>query len=160
MQKECTKCKLKKELSEFYANNRSTDKKAWYCKRCHEICCAEWRKNNREKTQIYSKKWLEDDGNYAKKLSFNTKSRIMRRNIDGFHSQDEWELLKRQYHYTCPACCEQEPDIKLGKDHIIPISMGGTNYIDNIQPLCMMCNSKKHTHITKYEPTHAEQKRN
>lgn len=32
----------------------------------------------------------------------------------------------------------------LTPDHVVPLSRGGTNYIDNIQPLCGPCNSQKH----------------
>ena len=74
-----------------------------------------------------------------------------KRGAEGSHSFGEWELLKKQYGYICPSCRKQEPDIKLTEDHIIPISKGGSDYIENIQPLCMPCNHKKHTKIIKYE---------
>jgi hypothetical protein len=72
------------------------------------------------------------------------------RNAEGSHTQGEWELLKIQYGFTCPCCKQQEPTIKLTEDHIIPLSKGGSNFIENIQPLCLRCNVKKFTKIIKY----------
>lgn len=80
-------------------------------------------------------------------------SRIRRernRNAEGSHTQGEWELLKKQYGYVCPCCKQGEPIIKLTEDHIIPLSKGGSNFIENIQPLCLRCNTKKFTKIIKY----------
>ncbi len=69
----------------------------------------------------------------------------------GSHSIHDWETLKAQYNWTCLFCKQQEPDIKLTKDHIIPVSKGGSNNIENIQPLCMPCNSRKHIKIILIE---------
>ena len=63
--------------------------------------------------------------------------------VGGFFTIGEWELLKKQYNFTCPHCKKIEPDIKLTIDHIIPVCRGGSNNIENIQPLCGSCNSKK-----------------
>ena len=77
-----------------------------------------------------------------------------KRDAEGSHTYGEWELLKKQYGYVCPCCGEKEPfnqRVKyLTQDHIIPLSKGGSDYIENIQPLCMHCNLTKHTKIIKY----------
>ena len=41
-------------------------------------------------------------------------------------------------------CCQECGDIKtLGIDHIIPLSKGGEDHLDNLRWLCRRCNSKK-----------------
>lgn len=72
-------------------------------------------------------------------------------NNGGFHSKGEWETLKSQYNWTCPSCLRAEPEVNLTKDHIIPLLKGGSDNIENIQPLCRSCNCKKHTLEIRYE---------
>jgi len=75
--------------------------------------------------------------------------KLLRQN-NNLHTYGEWEILKKQYDFTCPSCKKQEPEIKLTEDHIIPLSKGGSDSIENIQPLCGHCNAVKHTKIIKF----------
>jgi 5-methylcytosine-specific restriction endonuclease McrA len=45
-------------------------------------------------------------------------------------------------------CCKQEKPLTI--DHVVPLSLGGSNSIDNLQPLCHQCNSRKGTRIIDY----------
>lgn len=45
-------------------------------------------------------------------------------------------------------CCGDEENISL--DHIIPIFHSGKNELDNLQPLCRSCNSRKGTKTIDY----------
>lgn len=45
-------------------------------------------------------------------------------------------------------CCGNEENMSL--DHVIPVIKGGENNVDNLQPLCKSCNSKKGTKIIDY----------
>lgn len=66
------------------------------------------------------------------------------KNAEGSHTLEEWESLKKKYHQHCAYCNKKR---FLTRDHIIPISKGGTNHIWNIQPFCRPCNSRKFNHI-------------
>lgn len=76
--------------------------------------------------------------------------RNLERNVEGSHTQGEWDILKIQYGFRCPACLEKESNIALTEDHIVPLSKGGSDFIENIQPLCMPCNRKKYTKTIRY----------
>jgi len=82
--------------------------------------------------------WSKNKRNRSKRAAF------------GSHTFGEWEILKTQYNFTCPSCGLKEPKIKLTEDHIVALSRGGSNNIENIQPLCGRCNSSKQTRIIQY----------
>lgn len=94
-------------------------------------------------------KWKQPPRAY--KNIYARRYKLRKKSIVGSHTFAEWELLKKQYGYTCPCCHRPEPEIKLTADHIIPITKGGSDFIENIQPLCQSCNSRKNTKIIKYE---------
>jgi len=47
--------------------------------------------------------------------------------------------------YRCVECGATNKDTKLEADHILPVSKGGMNHLDNLQTLCITCNRTKHT---------------
>ena len=68
----------------------------------------------------------------------------------GFYTEGEWYELKRKFNNQCICCSKSEPIISLTVDHVIPLSVGGKNTIDNIQPLCKSCNSRKFVKTIDY----------
>lgn len=60
------------------------------------------------------------------------------------HTLTEWRALCDRYQHRC-LCCKKAgtPGNPITKDHVIPQSKGGVDTIDNIQPLCKSCNSRK-----------------
>lgn len=59
------------------------------------------------------------------------------------HSKEQWLEMVSFFNYTC---CNCESEVIGGiptKDHIYPVSIGGTDSIRNIQPLCRQCNTSK-----------------
>jgi len=108
-------------------------------------------KRYKEKRRDDYKKWHKNWRiKNPKKLSFwSGQHQTRKKNAIGSYTFREWELLKKQYSYTCPRCGKKEPEIKLSQDHIKSLNKGGTNYINNIQPLCLRCNSFKNDRFTK-----------
>lgn len=56
------------------------------------------------------------------------------------------QRIKKRDGFTCKQCgasIQQEPNLLLEIDHIIPVSKGGLTTEDNLQTLCWRCNRKK-----------------
>jgi 5-methylcytosine-specific restriction endonuclease McrA len=68
----------------------------------------------------------------------------------GEFTPQQWLMLKAKYSFSCLCCGRREPDIQLTVDHVIPLVKGGSNNIENIQPLCISCNSKKYDKTIDY----------
>jgi 5-methylcytosine-specific restriction endonuclease McrA len=58
----------------------------------------------------------------------------------GTHTKEEWDEMIVFFDGHCVKCGSQENIIK---DHIKPIYQGGSDGINNLQPLCRTCNSAK-----------------
>jgi len=81
---------------------------------------------------------------------YKNRRRVKLKGASGSHTVEQWQHLKAAFNFTCPACQRKEPDIRLTRDHKIPLHLGGTDEISNIQPLCISCNSKKRLRLITY----------
>jgi 5-methylcytosine-specific restriction endonuclease McrA len=63
----------------------------------------------------------------------------------GMHTEGQWRAVLEGMEYCCALC--GRGDVPMTKDHIVPVSKGGSNDISNIQPLCKPCNSGKRDRI-------------
>lgn len=53
------------------------------------------------------------------------------------------EYVYQRNHHQCQSCGKTKSETNLTIDHIIPLALGGSNDISNLQTLCLSCNSKK-----------------
>ena len=58
----------------------------------------------------------------------------------GWFTKQEWSNLLAKYNYRCVRCGSKR---HIAADHVVPVLLGGSSNIDNIQPLCRKCNSSK-----------------
>ncbi len=114
---------------------------------------------NKEKIYLRVKKWVLDNPEKARISGRNrsNRRRAVKIKAIGSHTEQEWQQKKKDYNYSCAYCGIQEKDLKkkyklkyqqiLHKDHFFPLTKNGTDYIDNIRPACVSCNTGKNNKI-------------
>jgi 5-methylcytosine-specific restriction endonuclease McrA len=110
------------------------------CKSCKNLQIKEWALRNPEKTRAQKDRWKRL--NYDKYLQSKRDDQRRRKYAlkSGKIDVADWQAMLEQFNYSCAYCGSSED---ITQDHIIPLSKGGANVIENIQPLCRTCNSRK-----------------
>lgn len=65
----------------------------------------------------------------------------------GTHTKEEWQSLLIFCGHRCVKCGSGE---SIEKDHITPLYLGGSDSIENLQPLCQHCNVSKGADCTDH----------
>jgi 5-methylcytosine-specific restriction endonuclease McrA len=136
----------------YYANNIEKYKELW--KKYHDAHKEELSARSRQRYQLLKKnnpellhRWSRkggkryrqtENGKLTKRLDFHRRRNKIKllEPID----KNEWLEKLKSFGSKCVNCGSSE---KITIDHIVPISKGGTNHINNLQPLCGYCNSSK-----------------
>jgi 5-methylcytosine-specific restriction endonuclease McrA len=162
--KTCTRCGRTYPTTEKFFHRDKSQRCGWacWCKKCKNAARDRWTIENEQHIKEYKRQWRNENHAHiiAQKCQrrretgchiiykFNREARI---NHSGEFFTFEWNALLSYYASDglC-LCCAQKRELTV--DHVIPISMGGPNTIDNLQPLCQSCNSAKCTRIIDYRP--------
>lgn len=96
----------------------------------------------------YHRNYYEKNKISAHKRAFLHKAKSRTRlKVKGFHTFEEWQELVVRNNSLCFYCgvltTIEDGPTKLTRDHVIPLSRGGTDDISNIVPSCKSCNSSK-----------------
>jgi len=75
----------------------------------------------------------------ARNRAAHHRERAMARGLSEHFYGREWLALAEFYHYRCCYCGRDT--VKLEIDHVVALSQGGSNRIENIQPLCSDCHA-------------------
>jgi 5-methylcytosine-specific restriction endonuclease McrA len=120
---------IKRITKERYERNKEDIKKK----------SSEYAKDNAEAVNEVHRKYYQKNIEHMRAMR-KVYSGNRRSLVDGTYTLKEWQDLCDYYDNRCLKCGEQK---KLTVDHVIPISLGGSNTIDNLQPLCDYCNKSK-----------------
>lgn len=141
--KNCLCCK--KEIIVYLF--RLKQKRGKYCsKKCYYLSLIKTEEHKKNRQREYLKRYRKENPDWYTEVKHRRRAREF--NAEGFFTHQEWQDMKKSHNYRCAIC---KCDKKLTVDHIIPLSKGGTNNKNNIQPLCGSCNSRKSNKFTSKE---------
>src|ERR1035437_3249086 len=171
---------LRKNQEDWVARNpehakevRKAISKRYYAKHAEERkeYSSQYRDENSDKVKMVTAKWFSENVEYRRKYkaeyrrthkkeiaeyrkshpenhkAYKQNRRTRQSGAGGSFTADEWKSLCKKYKNLCLCCGKHK---KLTADHVIPVSKGGSSNIENIQPLCGPCNSRKHNGTTDF----------
>jgi 5-methylcytosine-specific restriction endonuclease McrA len=165
--KRCSKCGETKPLIEgFYRLSNSKDGYDRLCKRCNYAANKKHRSKKSVKehyarqqaayrTSSNYRKWLQSPNGIAAIRRKKYKRRLLEEHATEI-TTNTIVLLDEIFGNSC-VYCQSEQDITY--DHVIPLSLGGTNDLSNLVKACRSCNSSKHTKLlfTEWQPPNLNQ---
>lgn len=151
----CKDC-AKSDWNTYCANpqnmNRLAAKKFIYRQSHKEESRLSWRNYHaqnleqlRSSRSAYMSEWQRKNPDKANTRNHRRRSR--ERGASGVHTTAEWLALCEWFGSKCLICGAIE---RLTRDHVIPLNCGGSNGIDNLQPLCHSCNGSKQDRAIDY----------
>lgn len=116
-----------------------------------------WAAKNHERVRGYKAKWQIANKvrhsastlawqrrhrvkNLARRAATQNRRRARQMGSQAHHTDAEWQALCAAASYQCVACGMSS---RLERDHVRPLAKGGSDGIENIQPLCRRCNATK-----------------
>lgn len=128
--------------------DRANHRARWIQKRAHDNAMERKRYvARRDHYQQYRKRWHESHDGARQITRLKWRLRRLGRGDEPVFTLAEWTDLCNQFDGRCAGCGARK---RLTVDHVIPLSRMGISTINNIQPLCRSCNSRKYTAIIDY----------
>ncbi len=161
--KSCSVCGEVKALSEFGKKGKPHPEGSLRarCKTCEGLYWKEYYSKHKRKLNLKTMLWQaknfeKEKARHSKRNRGDSRNKDLERerkrkrralqSVNHF-TQSQWRDLQAKYDYLCLKCGQRKP---LHADHVIPLSKGGADTIDNIQPLCAECNLSKGVGMTDY----------
>ena len=149
--KKCCDCNTVKDYSEFYAQERGAGGVGSRCINCTKIKNLIYSAENSEKKKLASSNWRKNNPGGVRRQAARRRARI--RNSISEHYTEQQVILKHGSNcHLCGSVIDLNANRSVGSvnwelslhiDHIIPISIGGSDTLDNVKPSHGLCNLRK-----------------
>lgn len=160
----CNKCLIEQPEENFFFSNRRTGRRFKSCKGCRKkyveankdsvnASKRRWESRNKEKFDAARRRWAQRNKARVRQNTRRYRRRnklwareccrrrqVVRKGAGGCHSILDWQLIMHLQDGCCAYCGEERT---LTRDHVVPITRGGTDDAENIVGACRSCNAKK-----------------